>query len=185
MISPTRRGNSGTDRLNSILQAAINPAGRGKKEYKFRETLFRTGDRVMQVRNNYELEWTRFGKLGLGIFNGDIGKIKDINISEKYIEIDFDSREVFYDFADLEDLELAYCVTVHKSQGSEYPTVVIPLGSVPPMLCTRNLLYTAVTRAQKRVIVVGMESTVETMVGGLRSALRYTGLSRRLAEALR
>ena len=185
VISPTRRGNSGTDRLNSVLQAAINPAGKGKKEYKFRETLFRTGDRVMQVRNNYELEWTRFGKLGLGIFNGDIGKIKDINISEKYIEIDFDSREVFYDFADLEDLELAYCVTVHKSQGSEYPTVVIPLGSVPPMLCTRNLLYTAVTRAQKRVIVVGMESTVETMVGGLRSALRYTGLARRLSEAVK
>jgi len=182
VISPTRRGNSGTDKLNSVLQAAINPQGRGKKEYKFRDTLFRTGDRVMQVRNNYELEWTRYGKLGMGIFNGDIGKIKDINIHEKYIEIDFDSREVFYDFSDLEDLELAYCVTVHKSQGSEYPTVVIPLGSVPPMLCTRNLLYTAVTRAQKRVIVVGFESTVESMVGGMRSALRYTGLSRRLAE---
>lgn len=182
VISPTRRGNSGTDKLNSVLQAAINPSARGKKEHKFRDTVFRTGDRVMQVRNNYELEWTRYGKLGMGIFNGDIGKIRDINPVEKYIEIDFDSREVFYDFADLEDLELAYCVTVHKSQGSEYPTVVLPLGSVPPMLCTRNLLYTAVTRAQKRVIVVGFESTVETMVGGLRSALRYTGLSRRLCE---
>jgi exodeoxyribonuclease V alpha subunit len=185
VISPTRRGSSGTDALNSVLQAAINPPGRGKKEYKFHDTLFRTGDRVMQVRNNYELEWTRFGKLGMGVFNGDIGKIKDINVAEKYIEIDFDSREVFYDFADLEDLELAYCVTVHKSQGSEYPTVVIPIGSVPPMLCTRNLIYTAVTRAQKRVILVGMESTVETMVGGLRAALRYTGLSRRLAEVVK
>ncbi len=182
VISPTRRGNSGTDKLNSVLQAAINPPARGKKEHKFRDTIFRMGDRVMQVRNNYELEWTRYGKLGLGIFNGDIGKIKDINPVEKYIEIDFDSREVFYDFADLEDLELAYCVTVHKSQGSEYPTVVLPLGSVPPMLCTRNLLYTAVTRAQKRVIVVGFESTVEAMVGGLRSALRYTGLARRIRE---
>ena len=182
VISPTRRGNSGTDKLNSVLQAAINPPARGKKEHKFRDTVFRTGDRVMQVRNNYELEWTRYGKLGMGIFNGDIGKIKDINPVEKYIEIDFDSREVFYEFTDLEDLELAYCVTVHKSQGSEYPTVVLPLGSVPPMLCTRNLLYTAVTRAQKRVIVVGFESTVEAMVGGLRSALRYTGLSRRLCE---
>ncbi|MBO5967706.1 MAG: ATP-dependent RecD-like DNA helicase [Clostridia bacterium] len=182
VISPTRRGNSGTDKLNSVLQAAINPPARGKKEHKFRDTVFRTGDRVMQVRNNYEIEWTRYGKLGMGIFNGDIGKIKDINPTEKYIEIDFDSREVFYDFADLEDLELAYCVTVHKSQGSEYPTVVLPLGSVPPMLCTRNLLYTAVTRAQKRVIIVGFESTVETMVGGLRSALRYTGLARRLRE---
>ncbi|MBQ2715809.1 MAG: ATP-dependent RecD-like DNA helicase [Clostridia bacterium] len=182
VISPTRRGNSGTDKLNSVLQAAINPPARGKKEHKFRDTVFRTGDRVMQVRNNYELEWTRYGKLGMGIFNGDIGKIKDINPVEKYIEIDFDSREVFYEFTDLEDLELAYCVTVHKSQGSEYPTVVLPLGSVPPMLCTRNLLYTAVTRAQKRVIVVGFESTIETMVGGLRSALRYTGLSRRLCE---
>lgn len=182
VISPTRRGNSGTDKLNSVLQAAINPPARGKKEHKFRDTVFRTGDRVMQVRNNYELEWTRYGKLGMGIFNGDIGKIKDINPVEKYIEIDFDSREVFYEFTDLEDLELAYCVTVHKSQGSEYPTVVLPLGSVPPMLCTRNLLYTAVTRAQKRVIVVGFESTIERMVGGLRSALRYTGLSRRLCE---
>ncbi len=184
VISPTRRGNSGTDKLNSVLQAAINPPARGKKEHKFRDTVFRTGDRVMQVRNNYELEWTRYGKLGMGIFNGDIGKIKDINPTEKYIEIDFDSREVFYEFTDLEDLELAYCVTVHKSQGSEYPTVVLPLGSVPPMLCTRNLLYTAVTRAQKRVIVVGFESTIETMVGGLRSALRYTGLSRRLCEVV-
>ena len=182
VISPTRRGNSGTDKLNSVLQAAINPPARGKKEHKFRDTVFRTGDRVMQVRNNYELEWTRYGKLGMGIFNGDIGKIKDINPVEKYIEIDFDSREVFYEFTDLEDLELAYCVTVHKSQGSEYPTVVLPLGSVPPMLCTRNLLYTAVTRAQKRVIVVGFESTIQTMVGGLRSALRYTGLSRRVCE---
>lgn len=182
VISPTRRGNSGTDKLNAVLQNAINPKGAGKKEYKFRDTIFRTGDRVMQVRNNYELEWTRYGKVGMGIFNGDIGKIKDINISEKYIEIDFDSREVFYDFADLEDLELAYCVTVHKSQGSEYPTVVLPLGSVPSMLCTRNLLYTAVTRAQKRVIIVGSEATVKAMVEGMRSALRYTGLARRLAE---
>ena len=182
VISPTRRGNSGTDKLNSVLQAAINPPERGKREYKFKDTVFRTGDRVMQVRNNYELEWTRYGKLGLGIFNGDIGKIKDINPAEKYIEIDFDGREVFYEFADLDDLELAYCVTVHKSQGSEYPTVVIPLGSVPPMLCTRNLLYTAVTRAQRRVIVVGFESTVKSMVEGMRSALRYTGLTRRLKE---
>ncbi len=182
VISPTRRGNSGTDKLNAVLQAAINPPARGKKEHKFRDILFRTGDRVMQVRNNYDLEWTRFGKLGLGIFNGDIGKIKEIDPVEKFLEIDFDGREVFYDFADLEDLELAYCVTVHKSQGSEYPTVVIPLGSVPPMLCTRNLLYTAVTRAQKRVIVVGFESTIESMVKGIRSALRYTGLERRLRE---
>jgi exodeoxyribonuclease V alpha subunit len=128
------------------------------------------------------MEWRRYGKLGLGIFNGDIGKIKDINIPEKYIEIDFDGREVFYEFSDLEDLELAYSVTVHKSQGSEYPTVVIPLGTVSPMLCTRNLLYTAVTRAQKRVILVGNESTIEAMVNGMRSALRYTGLSRRLKE---
>ncbi len=182
VVSPTRRGSSGTDRLNSVLQAAINPQGRGKKEHKFRDTVFRTGDRVMQVRNNYDIEWRRYGKVGLGIFNGDIGKVKDINPAEKYLEIDFDGREVFYDFADLEDLELAYCVTVHKSQGSEYPTVVIPLGNVPPMLCTRNLLYTAVTRAQKRVIVVGFESTIESMVGGVRSALRYTGLTRRLRE---
>ena len=183
VISPTRRGNSGTEKLNAVLQNAINPAGRGKKEYKFRDIIFRTGDRVMQVRNNYELEWTRHGKVGQGIFNGDIGRIKDINTGEKYLEIDFDGREVFYEFSDLEDLEPAYCVTVHKSQGSEYPTVVIPLGSVPPMLCTRNLLYTAVTRAQKRVIIVGFESTVEAMVSGMRSALRYSGLSRRISEA--
>ncbi|MGM9643054.1 MAG: ATP-dependent RecD-like DNA helicase [Eubacteriales bacterium] len=182
VISPMRRGNSGTDKLNVALQAAINPPARDKKEHKFRDTVFRTGDRVMQVRNNYDLEWTRYGKVGLGIFNGDIGKIKEIDHVEKFIEIDFDGRQVFYDFADLEDLELAYCVTVHKSQGSEYPTVVIPLGSVTPMLCTRNLLYTAVTRAQKRVIIVGFESTVKSMVGGVRTALRYTGLTRRICE---
>ncbi len=182
VISPMRKGRAGTERLNAVMQNEINPPSKAKKEYKFRDTIFRTGDRVMQIRNNYELEWTRFGKLGLGIFNGDIGRIVDINIGERYIEIDFDGREVFYDFSDLEDIELAYAVTVHKSQGSEYPTVVLPLGAVVPALCTRNLLYTAVTRAQKRVVVVGYRSTVEAMVNGMRSALRFTGLRRRLEE---
>ncbi|MCQ2354868.1 MAG: ATP-dependent RecD-like DNA helicase [Clostridia bacterium] len=182
VIVPSRRGNAGTEALNASLQARINPPEFGKNEYRFRNVVFRTGDRVMQVRNNYEIEWRRYGKSGQGVFNGDIGKIKDINTAERYMEVDFDGREVIYEFTDLEDLEPAYAVTVHKSQGSEYNTVIIPLGNIPPALRTRNLLYTAVTRAQKRVIIVGSAGVLAEMVHNQRTAMRYTGLCRRLNE---
>ena len=180
VISPSRRGEAGSESLNILLQAALNPQKNGKREHKYREITYREGDRVMQIRNNYELEWSRGRHTGMGIFNGDIGVID--SIGKNTMRISFDEREVEYDFSLLEDIEPAYAITVHKSQGSEYPTVIIPAYSAPPMLLTRNLLYTAVTRAQTRVIVVGKEEIVDTMVKNNRQTLRYTGLCRRLSE---
>ena len=181
VISPSRRGVGGTDHLNRLLQNALNPARSGKAEFAHRERIFRVGDRVMQIRNNYELEWTRDGKNGMGIFNGDIGIIHSVDTKNRYMEIAFDERTVRYEFSLLEDIEHAYAITVHKSQGSEYPIVIIPMYSAPPMLLTRNLLYTAVTRAQKMVILVGKRGVVDTMVENNRQTLRYTGLERRLS----
>ena len=181
VISPSRRGLGGTDHLNIQLQSTLNPKRNGRAEFAHRERTFREGDRVMQIRNNYELEWIRDGKNGTGIFNGDIGDILSIHAKERYMEICFDDRTVRYEFSLLEDLEHAYAITVHKSQGSEYPIVIIPMYSAPPMLLTRNLLYTAVTRAQKMVILVGRKDIVETMIANNRQTLRYTGLEKRLA----
>lgn len=182
VITPSRRGEGGTENLNVMLQNALNPPSPEKSEYVFREKTFRVGDRVMQIRNNYELEWEREDSRGVGVFNGDIGVIKAINKANSCMEISFDERKVVYDFSLLEDIEHAYAITVHKSQGSEYPVVVIPAFSAPVMLLTRNLLYTAVTRAQKMVIIVGREDIVGTMVENNRTAMRYTGLCRRLRE---
>lgn len=182
VISPSRRGEAGTENLNVLLQNALNPAEPGKTEYTFRETTFRVGDRVMQTKNNYELTWERGDTNGVGIFNGDIGVITAINRSSSCFEITFDERHVVYDFSLLEDLDRAYAITVHKSQGSEYPIVIFPAYNAPQMLLTRNLLYTAVTRAQRMAIIVGREDIIEFMVGNDRTAKRYTGLAARLAE---
>ena len=181
VISPSRRGAAGTDNLNIQLQNALNPKKNGKTEFPHRERTFRVGDRVMQTRNNYELEWARDGKIGVGIFNGDIGEVLGISLAGRYMEISFDERIVRYEFSLLDDLEHAYAITVHKSQGSEYPIVIIPMYSAPPMLLTRNLLYTAVTRAQRMVILVGKQEIVRVMVENARQAMRYTGLERRLS----
>lgn len=181
IITPSHRGESGTDNLNRILQNALNPKTASKAEHVFRERVFRVGDKVMQVRNNYEIEWVRGAQKGMGIFNGDVGEILSIKSSEKTMEIRFDERLVSYEFSMLEDLELAYAITVHKSQGSEYPVVLIPMYQTAPMLLTRNLLYTAVTRAQKMVILVGRSEVVSAMVSNDRQALRYTGLALHLA----
>ena len=157
----------------------LNPARFGKKEYKYRQVVFREGDRVMQTKNNYDIEWERSdGKRGNGIFNGDIGTIYEIDFSNQVMDIVFEDKTVKYDFSTLEELEHAYAITVHKSQGSEYPIVIIPMYRAPEMLLTRNMLYTAVTRAQKMVILVGQEDVVRTMVNNNRQTLRYTGLSR-------
>ena len=182
VITPSRRGEAGTDNLNVLLQSSLNPKDRSKREKIFRDKVFREGDRVMQTKNNYDIEWESGLKSGVGIFNGDIGVIREIDQAEQYMEILFDDRRVLYDFSLLEDLEHAYAVTVHKSQGSEYPIVIIPMYSCPPMLMTRNLLYTAVTRAQAMVILVGREEYVRKMVENDRKAQRYTCLRRRLAE---
>lgn len=183
VISPSRKGETGTENLNVILQNAINPPMASKREHKFREIFFREGDRVMQTRNNYDVEWEKpDGSMGNGIFNGDIGIIERVNQGAENLEIRFDDRHVVYEFNMLEELEMAYAITVHKSQGSEYPIVIFPLGSAPTMLQSRNLLYTAVTRAQSMVILVGREEVIETMVANNRQSMRYTGLVRWLGE---
>ena len=180
VITPSRRGEAGTDNLNSLLQANLNPPERSKKEYKFRDKVFREGDRVMQVRNNYDIEWEKSDGNGFGVFNGDIGTVKNIDYADQCMEVSFDDKLARYDFSMLDELEHAYAVTVHKSQGSEYPIVIIPMYAAPPMLRTRNLLYTAVTRAQSMVILVGREDIISDMVGNNRQSMRYTGLRQRL-----
>ena len=182
VITPSRRGEGGTLHLNTLLQRLLNPRDAQKREVISRETVFRVGDKVMQMHNNYDIEWTRGNTEGMGIFNGDIGVIEAINISAQQVTVNFDDRIVEYAFSALDDLELAYAITVHKSQGSEYPIVIIPMYGAPEMLLTRNLLYTAVTRAQRMVILVGRQDIVRTMVENKRQLLRYTGLCRRLRE---
>ncbi len=176
VITPSRKGQNGTEMLNVSLQEAINPSKPGKKEKKLRDMIFREGDKVMQTRNNYDIAWIKSGTEGFGVFNGDIGVIKEINLSEQTFLIDFDGREASYDFMMADELELAYAITVHKSQGSEYPIVIIPLYRYTPKLLTRNLFYTAITRAQQMVILVGDGSVVDLMTDNNRQTKRYTTL---------
>ncbi len=177
VITPSRKGQNGTEMLNLALQSVINPPRNGVKEKKLRETVFREGDKVMQTRNNYDIAWDKQGIEGFGIFNGDIGIIREIDLTEQTFLIDFDGRVAVYDFMMTEELELAYAITVHKSQGSEYPIVVIPLYRYTPKLLTRNLFYTAITRAQQMVILVGDGSVVELMTDNNRQTKRYTSLA--------
>jgi exodeoxyribonuclease V alpha subunit len=181
VISPSRKGDAGTENLNVMLQASLNPSSTKKREYKHRERVFREGDKVMQIKNNYEIEWCREDdQTGTGIFNGDIGTILRIDTLNECMEIVFDDKHVTYEFSSLEELEHAYAITVHKSQGCEYPIVIIPLYSAPSMLLTKNLFYTAVTRAQKMVILVGRADVAKTMVSNAHTSKRYTCLKQRL-----
>ncbi len=189
VLTPMRKGLLGVERLNGILQRYLNPPAPGKREKEHGEVLFREGDKVMQTKNNYQLEWevrSRFGLCidkGMGIFNGDTGIIREINEFSETMTVEFDEgRMVEYSFKLLDELELAYAITIHKSQGSEYPAVVIPLLSGPSMLMNRNLLYTAVTRARKCVTLVGNDSTFYEMVGNTSQQKRYSGLCNRLKE---
>lgn len=189
VLTPMRKGLLGVERLNGILQAYMNPADKSKREKEYRGTIFREGDKVMQIKNNYQIEWeirTKFGLCvdkGMGIFNGDTGIIEEINDFAETMTISFDEgRKVEYPFKLLEELELAYAVTIHKSQGSEYPAVVIPLLSGPRMLMNRNLLYTAVTRAKKCVTIVGDEQTFCEMIQNNSQQRRYSGLRDRIVE---
>lgn len=176
VITPSKKGQAGTENLNQLLQSVLNPADPGKSERLIRDVVFREGDRVMQTRNNYSLEWERDGDVGVGIFNGDIGIIEEIDYAESMMTINFDDRITVYDFSNLDELEHAYAVTVHKSQGSEYPYVIIPMYGCAPMLQSRNLLYTAVTRAEKMVILVGRRDILANMVSNEAHQLRHTGL---------
>ncbi len=181
VITPSRKGNSGTELLNERLQAALNPPSRDKREKKIRHTVYREGDKVMQIKNNYNIEWYKDDKEGIGIFNGDIGTIIDINPSAETVTINFDERIATYDFTMMDEVEHGYAITVHKSQGSEYPVVIIPIYGYSGKLLTRNLLYTAVTRAQKMVVLVGDEEVVKRMVDNNRQMLRYTSLGEMLS----
>lgn len=177
ILTPSRKGFSGTDTLNAALQNALNPPSPKKAERKSRDRVFRVGDRVMQIKNNYTVEWeTEDGRSGMGVYNGDIGIIEDIDTEENLMTVLFDERKCVLDFTQLDELDHAYAITVHKSQGSEYPVVIIPLYGCAPMLLTRNLLYTAVTRASKMVILVGRYSILEQMIANARHTIRCTML---------
>ena len=189
VLTPMRKGLLGVERLNQILQRYLNPPDASKKEKEIGQGLFREGDKVMQVRNNYQLEWEIRGRYGIpiekgvGVFNGDTGIIKTINEFAETAEVEFeDGRWAEYSFKRLDELELAYAVTIHKSQGSEYPAVIIPLLSGPRMLMNRNLLYTAVTRARKCVTVVGSEETFRDMIRNEKQQRRYSSLDQRIQE---
>lgn len=190
VLTPTRKGLLGVERLNVILQQCLNPPSPDKKEHQVGERIFREGDKVMQIRNNYQLEWeirSRYGlaiEKGLGVFNGDVGTIQQINDYSQTVTVLYDeNRIVEYAFKGLDELELAYAITIHKSQGSEYPAVVMPLLPGPRMLMNRNLLYTAVTRARKCITIVGDEATFYQMVDNTTQQRRYSGLEQRLKEA--
>ena len=190
VLTPMRKGLLGVERLNQILQRYLNPPDPSKKEKEIGQGLFREGDKVMQIRNNYQLEWEVRGRYGIpvdkgvGVFNGDTGIIRTINEFAELAEVEFeDGRYAQYTFKQLDELELAYAVTIHKSQGSEYPAVIIPILSGPRMLMNRNLLYTAVTRARKCVTVVGSEETFREMINNEKQQRRYSSLDRRIQEA--
>lgn len=189
VLTPTRKGMLGVERLNTVLQEYLNPKDSSKQEKEIGTTIFREGDKVMQIKNNYQIEWETRGKhgiptdRGMGVFNGDMGVVDNINFYSEKLTVKFeDDRYVEYPFKQLDELELAYAVTVHKSQGSEYPAVVIPLLSGPRMLMNRNILYTAVTRAKKCVCIVGTEEVFYGMVENGNEQKRYSTLAKRIQE---
>lgn len=189
VLTPMRKGMLGVERLNQILQQYLNPADKKKEEKEYGEKIFRVGDKVMQIKNNYQLEWeirTKYGLVvdkGLGVFNGDMGVITEVNAYTETLEVEYDEKKrVSYSFKNLDELEHAYAITIHKAQGSEYPAVVIPLLTGPRQLFHRNLLYTAVTRAKKCVTLVGSDETLQLMIQNTNEQKRYTSLAERIRE---
>ena len=182
VITPSKKGSAGVEVLNRVLQERLNPKTAFKKERQAHGVIFREGDRVMQVVNNYDIEWEKNGAVGLGLFNGDIGVIEEIRENTEKLIIRFDDKLCEYGFDLLEDLELAYAITVHKSQGSEYPVVIIPMYACAPMLMARNLLYTAVTRAKNMVILVGRSDIPWKMTENNRQILRFTALRDKICD---
>ncbi len=180
VITPSRKGKAGTERLNTLLREVENPPAKNKKEMQIHGTVFREGDRIMQVRNNYDITWEKNGITGSGAFNGDIGTL--VAFEEEGARVRFEDREAVYAKENLEELDHSYAITIHKSQGSEYPVVIIPLCSSAPLLETRNLFYTAVTRACRMVILVGNRAVAERMVANNRHVMRYTTLKARLVS---
>ena len=182
VITPSKKGAAGVELLNSVLQARLNPPSKFKREKQSHGVIFREGDRVMQIANNYDIEWEKNGAVGVGLFNGDIGIIESINQNDETMTLRFDDKTAEYSFDLLDELDLAYAITVHKSQGSEYPVVIIPMYSCAPMLMARNLLYTAVTRAKSMVILVGRADIPRKMIENNRQILRYTALKDKICD---
>lgn len=189
ILTPMRKGALGVEAMNELLQESLNPPDKNKREKETAGVTFRVGDKVMQIKNNYKLEWEVRGRKGLvidagaGVFNGDMGIVRSINTFAEEVEVEYEDRHmVTYSFKNLDELELAYAITVHKSQGSEYPAVVLPLISGPSMLMNRNLLYTAVTRAKSCVCIVGLPETFSAMVANGTKLKRYTSLEARIRE---
>ncbi len=186
VLSPTKKSGAGVRQLNKMLQEALNPPAPRKQEILYGDTAFRLGDKVMHVKNNYQLPWKADdGSEGEGVFNGDVGFVSKVDTQDRIVTVRFDDeRTVEYDYQQLEELELAYCLSVHKSQGSEFPCVVMPVVGGPPRLLTRNLFYTALTRARKLVVLVGKEEAIAAMVRNNHVAARYTTLLQRLREEI-
>ena len=185
VMAPMKKGDAGVFELNRLLQAELNPPRAGLREMKRADTIFRVGDKIMQIKNDYELEWEKDGEEGEGVFNGDIGYVAEVDAEEGLLTVEFDDgRRAEYTGGELEELELAYCMSVHKSQGSEFEAVVLPLFAGPPMLMTRNLLYTAVTRAKRLVCITGREECVRRMIDNDHIDSRYSALEKRLRDEL-
>ncbi len=189
VLTPMRKGSLGCETLNGILQRYLNPAQPGKREYISGENVYREGDKVMQIKNNYQLEWevlSRYGipiDKGVGVFNGDMGRIVEINETAATLVVEFDEcRRVTYPFSAVDELELSYAITIHKSQGSEYPAVIMPLLAGPRMLFNRNLLYTGITRARNCVTILGSSDTVREMINNVNENRRFTALAQRIRE---
>lgn len=188
VLAPMKKGTLGVYNINRALQAALNPPAPGKREQAFGDTVFREGDKIMQMQNDYKVEWTRRGQSGevvegTGAFNGDLGTVYHIDPAARRLSVLFDDdRLATYDFSQVDTLSLAYCISIHKSQGSEFPIVLLPLAGGTPLLLTRNLLYTAITRAKSQVCCIGRRETIRAMVDNNRSTRRYTSLAQRLAE---
>ena len=177
ILCPGRKGQTGTAEINRVMQKVINPKESFKREVNINGTLLRTGDKVMQNKNNYNIAWTKLnGENGEGIFNGDIGILTSVTNNPVMLQVTFDDKTAVYDAESAADLELAYAITVHKSQGNEFNAVIIPLYNNPPQLLYRNLLYTAVTRAKKMLIIVGSTNTLYRMVENNKKTLRYSAL---------
>lgn len=183
VLSPSRKGETGTANLNKCLQAALNPPDESKKEKLFSETVFRTGDRVIQIKNNYDIVWKdKLGKSGMGVYNGDIGTVVEIDTASEYLKVDYEDKVALYGFEMLNELEHAWALTVHKSQGSEYRAVILSLNPVAQMLLTRGVLYTAVTRAKELLIMVGDDNVAHRMIDNHKQSRRYSALRIRLAD---
>ena len=184
MLTPTKKGTMGTKNLNKELQKIVNPKSKLKIEKEFGEVVFREGDKVMQIKNNYDLYWETIkgNGYGTGVFNGDLGIINKID--GNIVEVIYDDEKIVKYEGNLEELEHAYAITIHKSQGSEFPVVVMPITNGPPMLYTRNLLYTGVTRAKKFLIILGKESIVNYMISNNNTKSRNTGLKEKMSKYL-